>query len=479
MVRPTLPSRHPNPARSSRVRLSGRSSSTLPKLASSVRVASATAASMRSATGAPARACWPRCATASCCRAVARSVASVRDNCASRGSSSGRNSRKRGVPIGGTTTLHSLGVFSTVGSTARQCAPSRAGAKRRSGDSPNFPRTPRNRAGTVEHVIVLKDLATIFAVSLVVILAFHRLKLPALPGFIVAGVLLGPNALGLVSDVHQVESLAEVGVILLLFTIGIEFSLGRLREMGRQVVVGGLSQVGLTVAASALVAARTVVPRALAEILKTRSRELFLIAIILLGTLTALGTAAAGASLALGAFLAGLVISESDYGHQAMAELLPFRDVFISLFFVAVGMLVQVQFVRDHPLLALGGVGVIMGGKTITAAVGPALLGYSGRVALLAGLAVSQIGEFSFVLAREGRAAGLLAEGPYQTFLAVAVFTMLLTPFLLEAGPALVDRIERVVPLDRLLPGFRPRAIAAGRSEERRVGKECRAGGWR
>src|SRR3982074_1591440 len=86
---------------------------------------------------------------------------------------------------------------------------------------------------------VLKDLAIIFAVSLLVILVFHRIKLPALPGFIVAGVLLGPNALGLVSDAHQVESLAEVGVILLLFTIGIEFSLSRLREMGRQVVIGG------------------------------------------------------------------------------------------------------------------------------------------------------------------------------------------------------------------------------------------------
>src|SRR5437867_4234933 len=85
----------------------------------------------------------------------------------------------------------------------------------------------------------LKDLAIIFAVSLLVILVFHRIRLPALPGFIVAGVLLGPNALGLVSDAHQVESLAEVGVILLLFTIGIEFSLSRLREMGRQVVAGG------------------------------------------------------------------------------------------------------------------------------------------------------------------------------------------------------------------------------------------------
>src|SRR5438477_261294 len=223
---------------------------------------------------------------------------------------------------------------------------------------------------------LLRDLAIIFAGSLLVILIFHRLKLPALPGFIVAGVLLGPNALGLVSDVHQVESLAEVGVILLLFTIGIEFSLSRLREMGRQVVIGGGAQVLLTVGLSAalaaglglawpvavlvgflvalsstaivlkgladkgeidtphgrlatgvlifqdlcvvpmmlvlpflagaagggaaglawalakaglvvagvLVLARTVVPRVLSEIVKTRSRELFLIAVILLGT---------------------------------------------------------------------------------------------------------------------------------------------------------------------------------------------------
>src|SRR5437016_6938487 len=397
---------------------------------------------------------------------------------------------------------------------------------------------------------LLRDLAIIFAGSLLVILVFHRLKLPALPGFIVAGVLLGPNALGLVSDVHQVESLAEVGVILLLFTIGIEFSLSRLREMGRQVVIGGGAQVLLTVGlgaalavglglawpvavllgflvalsstaivlkgladkgeidtphgrlatgvlifqdlclvpmmlvlpylaggsgggagvawalikaglvvAGVLVLARTVVPRALSEIVKTRSREVFLIAVILVGTLTALGTAAAGASLALGAFLAGLVISESDYGHQAMAELLPFRDVFISLFFVTVGMLVHVGFLREHPALAVLGVAAIMGGKSVLAALGPALLGYSGRVALLAGLAVSQIGEFSFVLARQGRGTGLLPEGLYQSFLAVAVLTMLVTPFALQSGPVLLDGLERLIPLDRLLPGFRPQAL--------------------
>jgi monovalent cation:H+ antiporter-2, CPA2 family len=402
--------------------------------------------------------------------------------------------------------------------------------------------------------VILKDLAIIFAVSLLVVLIFHRIKLPALPGFIVAGVLLGPNALGLVADVHQVESLAEVGVILLLFTIGIEFSLSRLREMGRQVAAAGGAQVGLTVTLAGAVAlltgltwqvalvlgflvalsstaivlkgladqgeidaphgrlatgvlvfqdlcvvpmmlvlpflagrasggaigllialgkavlvvigvlilARSVVPRVLALIVQTRSRELFLIAVILIGTLTALGTAAAGASLALGAFLAGLVISESDYGHQAMAELLPFRDVFISLFFVTVGMLVQAGFLRDHPALALGGVAVIMGGKTLLAAVGPVAMGYSGRIALLAGLAVSQIGEFSFVLAREGRGAGLLADGLYQTFLAVAVLTMLVTSFLLQGGSAVVDRLARVIPIGRLLPGLRHAVMVAG-----------------
>jgi CPA2 family monovalent cation:H+ antiporter-2 len=404
----------------------------------------------------------------------------------------------------------------------------------------------------MEQLVILRDLAVIFAVSLLVVLLFHRVRLPALPGFIVAGVLLGPNALGLIPDVHRVEGLAEVGVILLLFTIGIEFSLGRLKEMGRQVAVAGLCQVGLTGAATAaaaaafavhwqaalflgflaslsstaivlklltekgeidtphgrlltgilifqdlcvvpmmltlpflagraaggvaalaaafgkaalvvvgvLVAARTLVPRLLSEILKTRSRELFLMAVILVGTLTALGTEAVGASLALGAFLAGLVISESDYAHQAIAELLPFRDVFISLFFVAVGMLVDLDVVLQHPGLTVAGVGVVIFAKTLTGAVGPALLGYSARVALLAGLGASQIGEFSFVLAREGRAAGLLSDPVYQGFLAIAVFTMILTPFLLQGGPGLLERFDRLIRLDRVLPGLRPQGVA-------------------
>src|SRR3989442_1403773 len=372
----------------------------------------------------------------------------------------------------------------------------------------------------MEQLLVLRDLAVIFGASLVVVLVFLRLRLPALPGFIVAGVVLGPNALGLIPDVHRVEGLAEVGVILLLFTIGIEFSLSRLREMGRQVVVAGACQVGLTVAATGaaaaagttrwqvalflgflaalsstaivlklltekgdidtphgrlatgvlifqdlcvvpmmlalpflagraagsaaglvvafgkaalvvvgvLVAARTVVPRVLAEILKTRSRELFLIAIILVGTLTALGTEAVGASLALGAFLAGLVISESDYAHQAMAELLPFRDIFISLFFVAVGMLVQLDVVLQHPALTFAGVAVLLSGKTLTAAVGPALLGYSARVALLAGPAASQIRGVSFVPPPGGPAPGPPPRALFPRFLPGAGVPPILAP---------------------------------------------------
>ena len=395
---------------------------------------------------------------------------------------------------------------------------------------------------------LVQAVAIVGAAALVAYIS-QRLGLVPIVGFLIAGIVIGPHALKLVDDPALVNASAEIGVILLLFTIGIEFSLDRLREMGRQAAVGGGLQVGLTVAgvgalAAALgqrwqvavflgclvalsstalvlkgltdqaeidaphgrlatgvlifqdlcvvpimlvvpflagragggafglavalakaaaivvavaVIARAVVPRLFAEIVKTRSRELFLIATILLGMLTALGTAAAGASLALGAFLAGLVISESDYGHQALAELLPFRDVFISLFFVAVGMLVQFDFIRDHPVLTLSGVGFVLVGKTVTAAVGPAVLGYAGRVALHAGLLVSQIGEFSFVLAKEGRALTLLPEAMYQGFLAVAVSTMLVTPFLLQGGTALLDALERIVPLDRLLPGFRAR----------------------
>lgn len=398
---------------------------------------------------------------------------------------------------------------------------------------------------------LLRDLVVVFAGSLLVVLVFHRLRLPSLPGFIVAGMLLGPNALGLVADVHRAEAFAEVGIVLLLFTIGIEFSLSRLRAQARQVVGTGLLQITFTTAATAaaafafgirwelalllgllvsqsstalvlkyltdrgeidtpvgqvstgilifqdlfivpimlllpflagtasggvagvvgalgkaalvvagvLIGARTIVPRLIDEILKTRSRELFLIAVILLGAVTALISAAAGASLALGAFLAGLVISESDYAHQALAELLPMRDVLISLFFVSIGMLVNVHDIAAHPALVAGGVAVVIAGKTLAAAAGPALIGHSARVSALSGLTVSQIGEFAFVLATAGRGLGLMPQPLFQAFMTIAVLTILVSPFLLLVGPKVLDRLERVLPAPGRLGGrHAPRA---------------------
>src|SRR6266568_1860932 len=305
-------------------------------------------------------------------------------------------------------------------------------------------RAPSTFRPPMEQLHILRDLAVIFAGSLLVILVFYRLKLPALPGFIVAGILLGPNALGLVNDPHDVEGLAEVGVIMLLFTIGIEFSLSRLREMGRQILAGGFAQMGFTVLATLAVGI---------GLLPSWQLALFL------GFLIALSSTAIVLKVLTDA-------SEIDAPHGRLATgVLIFQDlcvvpIMLVLPFVAVGMLVQLDTIKAHIGLTLMAVAVIMGGKTLSAAVGPALMGYSGRVALLAGVAVSQIGEFSFVLAKEGRVAGLLPEPLYQQFLGVAVITMLVTPFLLQGGPALLDALESVVPLDRLLPGFRPRGLA-------------------
>src|SRR6266849_3714076 len=292
---------------------------------------------------------------------------------------------------------------------------------------------------------MLRDLAVIFAGSLLVILVFYRLKLPALPGFIVAGILLGPNALGFVSDAKDVEGLAEVGVILLLFTIGIEFSLSRLKEMGRQILVGGFSQMGFTILAT--------LAAGLAFLGSWRVA-------LFLGFLIALSSTAIVMKVMTDK-------GEIDAPHGRLATgVLIFQDLCVVPIMLVLPFLAgKAEGGVTGLLIALGKaalvvVAVIMGGKTLSAAVGPALLGYSGRVALLAGVAVSQIGEFSFVLAKEGRVAGLLPNLLYQQFLGVAVITMLVTPFLLQGGPAILDALEKVIPLDRLLPGFRPREFA-------------------
>ncbi len=203
-----------------------------------------------------------------------------------------------------------------------------------------------------------------------------------------------------------------------------------------------------------LVGARYLVPKFLERIVQSRSRELFLLTIIVLCLGIAWLTSLAGMSLALGAFIAGLVISESEYSHQAMAEVLPFRDSFNSLFFVSVGMLMDVRTILLHPWLVAGVIAAVLLVKCLTG-VGAVLgLRQPPRVAVITGLALAQVGEFGFLLAGEGLKAGLMAAPDYQVFLAVSVLTMLLTPFLIQWAPQVGRRVEAWQRVRHVLPGL-------------------------
>ncbi|MBZ0252022.1 MAG: cation:proton antiporter, partial [Candidatus Methylomirabilis sp.] len=205
---------------------------------------------------------------------------------------------------------------------------------------------------------------------------------------------------------------------------------------------GALKAVG---AAGVLaVLARWVIPRALDQVARTRDSELFLLAVVFLGLAVAWITSAAGLSLALGAFLAGLILSESEYGYRALGSLLPFRDVFMSFFFVSIGMLLDVRFVMERPLeiglLAAG----VLALKAMVAGHASLILGLPLRTSLMVGVALCQIGEFSFILSGMGLDQGLIGEDIFQTILGVSILTMIASPFLYALGARLADRIDRL-----------------------------------
>src|SRR5207244_296417 len=242
----------------------------------------------------------------------------------------------------------------------------------------------------------LRDLVVLFGASIAVVYGFNRLRLPAVVGFLVAGALLGPYGLDVVDDVARVEVFAAVGVVLLLFIW--ELAVGRLMVVTP--VLGGLGDIGLlavvwSVAKAVLavllilVAARYLVPRLLVEVVRSRSRELFVITIILVCLGIAWLSSLAGLSLALGAFIAGLIISESEYSHQAMAEILPFRDSFNSLFFISIGMLLDLRILLAHPVLVMGLVVALVAGKMVTTAGAAVATGYSWRAAVATGIGLA------------------------------------------------------------------------------------------
>lgn len=374
----------------------------------------------------------------------------------------------------------------------------------------------------------LQSLVIIFGVSALVVFVLHRAKIPSIVGFLISGVIIGPYGIGLIGDTHAVEMMAEVGVILLLFTIGIEFSMAKLARIRKSVIIGGGGQVLLTIVLSALafssatvdarravfwgfltalsstavilkilaekgetdsphgrvmvgilifqdlcvvplmllipslagegpeiavvalkmgkaaliiaavlLSARWLVPKLLHEVVSTRSRELFITTIILLCLGIALITSRFGLSLALGAFLAGLMVSESEYAHQATSDILPFKESFIGLFFVSVGMLMNIGYMVDHVWVVMLSVLFVIGLKTVTGTVAALLAGASLRTAMHAGLGLAQIGEFSFVLAVAGRESGLISEMFYQIFLSASVLTMMISPVMLDIAPSI------------------------------------------
>ncbi len=381
---------------------------------------------------------------------------------------------------------------------------------------------------------VLLDLEILFGLAILTVLLVRRLQLPTIIGLLGAGILAGPHALALVKSTHQVEQLAEIGVVLLLFTIGIEFSLTELMRIRKMVFLGGGLQVTLTIAVIAVLAtvfaipikqalffgflvalsstaiimkllmdagemdtphgkttlgilifqdlcvvplmllipilggntqrigdialvagkalavvvaahygARFLIPWLLRHVVRARSRELFILTVIFIGFGTAWLTAAAGLSLALGAFIAGLAISESEYSHQVLGDIIPFRDAFMSLFFLSIGMLLDPDVLLQSPLLLGGIVLTIILVKFLLCAGAARTIGIPLRIAVVAGLALAQIGEFSFVLAQSGMAHGLMSQGQYQLFLAASIATMALTPFCLKlADPAAMLTIK-------------------------------------
>jgi len=233
------------------------------------------------------------------------------------------------------------------------------------------------------------------------------------------------------------QDLSVVAVVLLLPMLGGGSSLSAFDVAVN--IFRALAIVGIVILVS-----RFIIPAMLHQVVKTHSREMFLISIILICIGTAWLTSRVGLSLALGAFIAGLVISESEYGHQAFSEILPLKDIFSILFFVSIGMLLDVHSVLRNPLLIFFSVIAILIIKFSVGTMIPVVLGYPLRIGVLVGAALFQIGEFSFVLSKEGINYGLLSGDDYQVFLASAIVTMVVTPFMIQASGRLSEYVERL-----------------------------------
>jgi len=383
---------------------------------------------------------------------------------------------------------------------------------------------------------ILKDVVIIFALSTFVNLVFTKIKVPSIIGYLLTGIIAGPYALALIHSHEEIELMAEIGIIMLLFSIGLEFSLNHLLKIRKIVFWGGLLQLSTTTIITMLIVGtfdiswnvalfvglitalsstavvfkllqdrseltsnygRTVLgilifqdivlvplllfvplmngesadfpmqglilaikailiiglvyagnkwlmPRILRIIAHTRSQELFFMSILLVCLSVALLTAEFGMSLAFGAFLAGLMISESEYSHNVFGNIIPFKDTFTSFFFVSIGMLLNLDFVMDNYLLVIATVVGVVVLKMIVAMFCAFILGHTLKGTILVGIALSQVGEFSFILAEIGLDYQIISSFYFQLFLATAIISMAISPFLIKVASQFADTILRL-----------------------------------
>jgi len=359
---------------------------------------------------------------------------------------------------------------------------------------------------------------------------------PALLGYILGGMIVGPAGLGLITEVVPIETMAQLGVAFLLFALGVEFSLAELKKVQAIALGGGSLQMVITILVTAslsllvgwvstptqgvflgailslsstavvmkslmernetetpqaqvmlgilvvqdlalglmlavlpaldqppealgraialavlkialfgigaVAAGKLVIPKLLRLLARTESRELFLLGVVMLCLGIALLTDRLGLSIEMGAFVAGLMISEVEYADQTLTYVEPLRDVFGALFFAAIGMLIDPVFLWQNLELILGLVLIVLVGKFLIVTPLIKAFGYPWKTAIVAGVGLAQIGEFSFVLASEGQNMGIVSRQVYLLILGTTAVTLVVTPFLLSAIPQLFDWVQ-------------------------------------
>ena len=390
------------------------------------------------------------------------------------------------------------------------------------------------------------NVAIVLAAALVGGMVAHRLRQPVILGYLLVGVVVGPYGFGLVGDVQLIETLATIGVALLMFTVGLEISYSQLRETGKVGIWGGIAQIaatfvlglvagkflfhwplgeaaffGLLISLSstmvglkmlmergeldsmhgrimiailivqdlsvvlmmvgvpvfgaplerllptfavamgkavfflgiAVVLGLWVLPWLLGRVAGVRSRELFLLTVLILCFGAAFGTYIFGLSIAFGAFVVGLLLRESIFAHQALAEITPLRDVFATLFFVSLGMLLSPKFVVENLSMVILAVVVIIAIKFGVCFGIARLFGYRGRTALFIGVGLAQIGEFSFILAQAGMDSGIIPDHSYSLIISSTVITMLMTPLMVALVSVVYPRLAKAPTKGKIVVG--------------------------